>query len=101
MYRIRETRVVELTQGSPKSSMDEHLMANNKQAYSAHQTLPITPDGIPSGAPALREALSDAELRGSIFYPWNLCVWRSQTRAKKTQGFNDFNVVNESAASGR
>ena len=62
MYRIRETRVVELTQGSPKSSMDEHLMANNKQAYSAHQTLPITPDGIPSGAPALREALSDPQL---------------------------------------
>ena len=85
MYRIRETRAVELTQGSLTSSMGEHLVANNKRAYSDHQMLPITPDGIPSGAPAVREALSDAELRGlrgSIFYPYNPYVWRSQTRAK-------------------
>ncbi len=34
--------------------MGEHLMVNNKLAYSGHQTLPITPDGIPSGAPAVR-----------------------------------------------
>ena len=80
MYRIRETRVIELMQGSLNSSMGEHLVANNKLAYSGHQTLPITPDGIPSGAPAVREALSDPELRGlrvlrgSIFYPCNLCV---------------------------
>ena len=101
--------VIELMQGSLNSSMGEHLMANNKLAYSGHQTLPITPDGIPSGAPAVREALSDPELRdlrvrGSIFYRCHPCVWRSQTRAKKTQGFNDFNdfnVLNESAAGGR
>ena len=106
MYRIRETGAVELTQGSLKSSMGKHLMANNKRAYSAHHTLSITPDGIPSGAPALREALSDRELRvrSSIFYPCNPCVPRSGTSAKKTQGFNDFNdfnVLNESAAGGR
>ena len=75
MYRIRETKIVELMQRSLKSSMGEHLMANNKLAYSGHQTLHITPDGIPSGATAVREALSDPELRGlrvlrgSIFYP--------------------------------
>ena len=89
MYRIRETMVIELMQGSLISSMGEHLMANNKLAYSGHQTLPITPDGIPSGAPAVREALSDPELRdlrvlrGSIFYP---CVPRSGTCAEKTTG---------------
>ena len=72
--------VIELMQGSLNSSMGEHLMASNKLAYSGHQTPPITPDGIPSGAPAVREALSDPELRGlrvlrgSIFYPCNLCV---------------------------
>ena len=59
--------------GSLNSSMCEHLMTNNKLAYLGHQTLPITPDGIPSGAPAVREAVSDHELRdlralrGSIF----------------------------------
>ena len=77
MYRIRETQVVELMQGSLNSSMGKHLMASNKLAYSGHQTLPITPDGIPSGAPAVREALRDPQLRdlrvlrGSIFYPCN------------------------------
>ena len=63
--------------GSLNSSMGEHLVANNKLASSGHQTPPITPDGIPSGAPAVREALSDPELRvlrGSIFYPCNPCV---------------------------
>ena len=80
MYRIRDTKVVQLMQGSLNSSMGEHLMANNKLAYSGHQTLPITPDGIPSGAPAVREALSDPQLRdlrvlrNSIFYPCNPCV---------------------------
>ena len=63
MYRIRETMVIELMQGSLNSSMGEHLVANNKLAYSGHQALPITPDGTPSGAPAVREALSDSELR--------------------------------------
>ena len=51
--------------------MGEHLVANNKRAYSGHQTPPITPDGIPSGAPAVREALSDPDLRvlrGPIFF---------------------------------
>jgi hypothetical protein len=86
MYRIKEARVVELTQGSLKSSMDEHLMASNKQAYPAHQMLPITPDGVPSGAPALREALSDAELhglRGSIIYLCNPC--QENTRLQRFQ----------------
>jgi len=89
MYRIRETRAVKLTQGSLNSSMGEHLVANNKLAYSGHQTPPITPDGIPSGAPAVREALSDPELRdlrvlrGSIFYPCNPRVPQSGTRAEK------------------
>ena len=59
MNRIRETKVAELMQGSLVSSMGERLLANNKLAYSGQQTLPITPDGIPSGAPAVREALSD------------------------------------------
>ena len=83
---------IELMQGSLNSSMGEHLTANNKLAYFGRQTLPITPDGIPSGAPALREAVSDPELRdlrvlrGFIFYPRNLCVWRSQTRAQKRTG---------------
>ena len=54
--------------------MGKHLMASNKLAYSGHQTPPITPDGIPSGAPAVREALSDPQLRvvrvlrASIFF---------------------------------
>jgi hypothetical protein len=57
--------------------MGKHLMASNKLAYSGHQTLPIIPDGIPSGVPAVREALSDPQLRdlrvlrGAIFYPCN------------------------------
>ena len=65
--------VVALMQGSLNSSMGEHLTANNKLAYSGRQTLPIAPDGILSGAPAVREALSDPQLRdlrvlrGSIF----------------------------------
>ncbi len=86
---MRETMVIELMQGSLESSMGEHLVASKTLAYSGHQTPPITPDGIPSGAPAVREALSDSELRdlrvlrGSIFYPCNPCVWRSQTRAEK------------------
>ena len=69
--------------------MGKHLMASNKLAYSGHQTLPITPDGIPSGAPAAREALSDPELRdlrvlrGSIFCPCNPRVPRSGTCAGK------------------
>ncbi len=60
---MRETMVIELMQGSLESSMGEHLVASNKLAYFGHQTPPITPDGIPSGAPAVREALSDSELR--------------------------------------
>ena len=80
---------IKLMQRSLNSLMGEHLLANNKLAYSGHQTPPITPDGIPSGAPAVREALSDPELRdlrvlrGSIFYPCNPCVPRSGTRAEK------------------
>ena len=68
--------------------MGKHLMASNKLAYSGHQTLPITPDGIPSGAPAVREALSDPQLRdlrvlrGSIFFPCNPCVADGGTRAQ-------------------
>ena len=60
--------------------MGEHLVANNKLAYSAHQTPPITPDGTPSGAPSVREAVSDPQLRdlrvlrGFIFDPCNPCV---------------------------
>jgi len=75
--------------GSPKSVMGEPFVASNKLAYSGHQELPIAPDVITSGTPALREALSDPELRdlrvlrGSIFYPCNPCVPRSGTRAKK------------------
>jgi len=86
---MRETKVAELIQGSLDSSMGEHLVATNKLASFGHQTLPITPDRIPSGAPAVREALSDPELRdlrvlrGSIFYPCNPCVPRSGTRAEK------------------
>ena len=63
--------------GSPKSVMGEPFVASNKLAYSGHQELPIAPDVITSGTPALREALSDPELRdlrvlrGSIFYPCN------------------------------
>jgi len=77
--------VVEFMQGLLSSSMGEHSIANNKLAYSGHQTLPFTPDGIPSGAPVVREALSDPELRirGFIFYPCNPRVRRRQTRAKK------------------
>ena len=77
---MRETMVVELMQGSLESSMGEHLVASNKLAYFGHQTPPITPDGIPSGAPATREPLSDLQLRalrvlrGSIFFPCNPCV---------------------------
>ena len=63
--------------------MGEHLVANNKRAYSGHQTPPITPDGIPSGAPALREALSDpkfrslSDLRGpQTKYSLDLCELR-------------------------
>ena len=99
---MRGTKVVKSIRGSINRSMGEPFVASNKLAYSGHQTLPITPDGIPSGAPALREALSDPELRdlrvlrGSIFYPCNPparhrersgeaggCVPRSGTRAKK------------------
>jgi len=88
MYRITETMEIELMQGSLNSSMGEHLVANNKLAYSGHQMSPITPDGIPSGAPAAREALSDFQLRdlrvlrGSIFNTCNPCVPRSGTSAK-------------------
>ena len=64
MYRPRETKVIELMQRSLNSLMGEHLMANNKPASSGHHTLPITPDGTPSEVPAMREALSDPELRG-------------------------------------
>ena len=99
---MRKSKDHKLMRGSPKSVMGEPFVANNKLAYSGHQTPPITPDGIPSGAPAVREALSDSELRdlrvlrGSIFYPCNPparhrehsgeaggCVPRSGTRAKK------------------
>ena len=68
---------IKFMQGSLNSSMGEHLVANNKLAYSGHQTPPITPDGTPSGAPAVREAVSDHQLRdlrvlrGFIFYPCN------------------------------
>ena len=74
MYGIRETMVIELRKRSLNSSMGEHLVASNKLAYSGHQMPPITPDGVPSGAPAVREALSDLQLRdlralsGSIFF---------------------------------
>jgi hypothetical protein len=77
MYWMTERMVTEFMQGSLESSMGEPFVASNKLAYSGHQELPITPDGIPSGAPAVREALSDPELRdlrvlrGSIFYPCN------------------------------
>ena len=63
--------VIELMKRSLNSSMGEHLVANNKLAYSGHQMPPITPDGVPSGAPAVREALSDPDLRVlrvSIFF---------------------------------
>jgi hypothetical protein len=86
MYWMRKSKDHKLMRGSPKSVMGEPFVANNKLAYSGHQTLPIAPDVITSGTPALREALSDPELRvlrGSIFYPCNPCVPRSGTRAKK------------------
>ncbi len=89
---------------SLNSTMGEALVASNKQAYSGHRELPIAPDAAASGAYARRRLLNDPHLRvlrGSIFYPYNPCVPRSGTRAKKTQGFNDFNVLNESAAGGR
>ena len=65
---------IEFMERTLNSSMGEHLVANNKLAYSGHQTRPITPDVITSGAPAVREALSDFQLRalralrGSIFF---------------------------------
>ena len=69
--------------------MGEHLVANNKLAYSGHQTPPITPDGTPSGAPAVREAVSDPQLRalrvlrGFIFDPCNPCVSQGENCAHK------------------
>jgi hypothetical protein len=81
--------VIELMQGSLDSSMGKHLVANNKLASSGHQTLPITPDGVPSGAPALREALSDSELRalrGSIFCPCNPPA-RHASKARRAGAF--------------
>jgi hypothetical protein len=65
---------IEFMQGSLNSSMGQHLVANNKLAYSGHQMPSITPDGLPSGAPAAREAVSDPQLRdlralrGSSFF---------------------------------
>ena len=82
--------VMELMQGSFNSSMGEHLVANNKLAYSGHQTPPITPDGIPSGAPAVREPLSDPGLRvlrGSIFCPCNPPRPPSQAQARRAGAF--------------
>ena len=67
-------------------------MANNKLACSGHQMLPITPDGIPSEAPAVREALNDPHLRdlrvlrGSIFCPWN--PWLNKTEFNNAQKSN-------------
>ena len=77
---MRETMVVELMQGSLESSMGEHLTANNKLAYSGHQTLPISPDLIKSGQPARGLLLGDLDsprsLRSLWFsnYPCNPCV---------------------------
>ena len=74
---MRGTKVVKSIRGSINRSMREPFVASNKLAYSGHQELPIAPDVITSGTPALREALSDPELRdlrvlrGSIFYPCN------------------------------
>ena len=74
---MRKSKDHKLMRGSPKSVMGEPFVASNKLAYSGHQELPIAPDVITSGTPALREALSDPELRdlrvlrGSIFYPCN------------------------------
>ena len=95
---MRKVNEAESMRGSLNSTMGEPLVARNKQAYSGHRELPIALDAVASGAYAQRRLLSDFHLRGvrgSIFYPCNPCVWRSQTRAKKTQGFNDFNVLNE------
>ena len=108
---MRKANEAESMRGSLNSTMGEPLVARNKQAYSGHRELPIALDAVASGAYAQRRLLSEFQLRGSIFYPCNPparhrersgeaggCVWRSQTRAKKTQGFN---VLNESAAGGR
>ena len=88
---------------SLNSRMGEPLVTRISELIAGHRELSISPDVITSGQPARGLLLSDPELRvrGSIFYPCNPCVWRSQTHAKKTQGFNDFNVLNESAAGGR
>ena len=116
MYWMTEKREADSMRRSLNSTMGEPLVARNKQASSGHRELPIAPDAAASGAYARRRLLNDPELRvrGSIFYPCNPparhrersgeaggCVPRSGTSAKKTQDFNDFNVLNESAAGGR
>jgi hypothetical protein len=70
MYRMRQTRIAESMEGSLNSSMGEPLMANNKLAYSGRQELSIAPDGISSGTPATREALSDPDSLRSLRALW-------------------------------
>ena len=119
MDRMTEKREVDSMRRSLSSRMGEPLVTRISELIAGHRELSISPDVITSGQPARGLLLSDPELRvrGSIFYPCNPparhrersgeaggCVPRSGTRAKKTQGFNDFNdfdVLNESAAGGR
>ena len=54
MHRIRETRALELMQGSLKSTMGEPLVARISELIAGHRELSISPDVVTSGHPALR-----------------------------------------------
>jgi hypothetical protein len=63
MYWMKTVGETESMRGSLNSAMDEPLMAIISELITGHQELTFAPDGIPSGTPAAREALSDLELR--------------------------------------
>jgi len=59
---MTEAKEYESMRGSLNSRMGEPLVASNKQAYSGHRALPISPDVITSGQPARGLLLSDPTL---------------------------------------